>query len=93
MHEELHRDKTVRDNFKAHGINYPDEHLIAIIKHYLFEKDDLDKKVSSLSGGQTSKLLFAILGQKESNLLILDEPTNHLDYDTRESLEQSLKNY
>jgi ATPase subunit of ABC transporter with duplicated ATPase domains len=46
-----------------------------------------------LSGGQTSKVLFAILGQKESNVLILDEPTNHLDYDTREELEKSLKKY
>jgi ATP-binding cassette subfamily F protein 3 len=93
MHEELHRDLTMRDNFHKHGVNYPDEHLIWLIKHYLFEKTDLDKKVSELSGGQTSKLLFAILWQKQSNLLIFDEPTNHLDYDTRESLEESLKEY
>lgn len=93
MHEELEREKTVRENFQKHGINYPDEHLIGLIKHYLFEREDLDKKVSELSGGQMSKLLFAILGQKASNLLILDEPTNHLDYDTRESLEECLKQY
>jgi len=93
MHEELRRDLTMRDNFHKHGIGYPDEHLIWLIKHYLFEKTDLDKKVSELSWGQTSKLLFAILGQKRSNLLIFDEPTNHLDYDTRESLEQSLQEY
>jgi ATPase subunit of ABC transporter with duplicated ATPase domains len=53
----------------------------------------LDKRVKDLSGGQISKVLFAILGQKWSNLLILDEPTNHLDYDTRESLEQCLNKY
>lgn len=93
MHEELYKDLTMRENFHKHGINYPDEHLIWLIKHYLFEKEDLDKTVSQLSGWQTSKLLFCILGQKESNLLILDEPTNHLDYDTRESLEFSLKKY
>lgn len=93
MHEELYRELTMRENFKKHGINYPDEHLIWLIKHYLFDKTDLDKKVSDLSGGQTSKLLFCILGQKKSNLLILDEPTNHLDYDTRESLEYALKQY
>jgi len=93
MHEELYKDLTMRENFQKHGINYPDEHLIGLIKHYLFEKEDLDKQVSQLSGGQTSKLLFCILGQKSSNLLILDEPTNHLDYDTRESLEFSLKKY
>jgi ATP-binding cassette subfamily F protein 3 len=93
MHEELYKDLTMRDNFHKHGIAYPDEHLIWLIKHYLFEKSDLDKKVSQLSWGQTSKLLFAILGQKKSNLLVFDEPTNHLDYDTRESLEESLSNY
>ncbi len=93
MHEELHRDLTMRENFVKHGINYPDEHLIGLIKHYLFEREDLDKKVSQLSGWQTSKLLFCILWQKSSNLLILDEPTNHLDYDTRESLEFALKQY
>ena len=93
MHEELDRSKTMRENFVSHGINYPDEHLIWIIKHYLFEREDLDRIVSSFSGGQTSKLLFCILWQKSSNLLILDEPTNHLDYDTRESLEFALKQY
>lgn len=61
MHEELDKSKTMRENFQKHGVNYPDEHLIGIIKHYLFEKDDLDKKVSDFSGGQTSKLLFCIL--------------------------------
>lgn len=93
LHEELKKNKTVRENFELAGINYPEQNLIWLIKHYLFEKEDLDKKVSDLSGWQTSKLLFAILWQKEYNLLILDEPTNHLDYDTRESLEQSLKEF
>ena len=93
MHEELDKDKTVRDNFKKHGFFYPDQHLIAILRHYLFDAADIDRRVSTLSGGQTSKLLFAILGQKWSNTLIFDEPTNHLDYDTRESLEASLQKY
>ena len=93
MHEELDKNKTVRDNFMKFWLEYSDEILIWLLKHYLFEKDDLDKKVSELSWGQTSKLLFAILGQIPSNLLILDEPTNHLDYDTREALEEALQKY
>jgi ATP-binding cassette subfamily F protein 3 len=93
IHEELDKNKTIRENFQKHGLLFPDQHLIAILKHYLFEVEDIDKRVSQLSGGQTSKLLFAILGQKESNVLIFDEPTNHLDYDTRESLEFALKKY
>ncbi len=93
LHEELDFDKTLRENFEKAWIHYPEQNLIGLLSHYLFEREDLDKKVSDLSGGQTSKLLFAILWQKEFNLLILDEPTNHLDYDTRESLEQSLKDF
>ena len=93
MHEELDKNKTVRENFENHWFNYPDQHLIWLLNHYLFEKSDLDKKVSELSWWQTSKLLFSILWQKECNLLILDEPTNHLDYDTRETLEESLINF
>ena len=93
MHEELDKDKSIKENFEAHGLHYDEQTLIWFLAHYLFERADIDKKVSLLSGGQTSKVLFAILGQKESNVLILDEPTNHLDYDTREELEKSLKKY
>jgi ATP-binding cassette subfamily F protein 3 len=93
MHEELDKNKTIRQNFEKHWFNYPDQHLIWLLNHYLFEKSDIDKKISELSWWQTSKLLFAILWQKECNLLILDEPTNHLDYDTREALEEELKNF
>ena len=93
MHEELDNTKTVRENFLKHKIEYPDQQLIWLLTHYLFEANILDKKVSELSGWERSKILFAILWQKEFNLLILDEPTNHLDYDTRESLELALKNF
>lgn len=93
LHEELDKEKSIRENFIKHGLIYSDQHLTAILAHYLFENADIDKKVKLLSWGQTSKLLFAILGQKESNLLILDEPTNHLDYDTREALESCLLKY
>jgi ATP-binding cassette subfamily F protein 3 len=93
LHEELDKNKTVRENFIKHWLIYPDQHLIGILNHYLFDKNDIDKKVGLLSWWQTSKLLFAILWQKESNLLILDEPTNHLDYDTREALESCLLKY
>lgn len=93
MHEELDKKLTVRQNFEKHWLHYPDQHLISILKHYLFEHTDIDKQVSELSWWQTSKLFFAILWQKQCNLLILDEPTNHLDYDTRESLEESLRTF
>lgn len=93
LHEELDKSLTIKQNFEKHWLHYPEQHIISILRHYLFDREDIDKRVSSLSWWQISKLLFAILGQKECNLLILDEPTNHLDYDTRESLEFALNKF
>lgn len=93
MHEELAQDKNVNDNFVLHGLNFTRERLASILGQYGFTFTDIDRKISSFSGWQISKILFAVLGQKPSNFLILDEPTNHLDYEARESLEQSLQKY
>lgn len=93
MHEELDRSKTVRENFEMQWFHFADQQLAAILSHYLFDHADISKKVWDLSGGQISKLLFAIIWQRECTLLILDEPTNHLDYDTKESLEECLRNF
>lgn len=93
LHEELDREKTLRENFIKHWFDYPYEKLVSVVSNYLFDRDDVDKKVKEFSGWQISKLLFAILWQKESNFLIFDEPTNHLDYEFREALEQELIRY
>lgn len=93
MHEELIRDKSVYDNFIAHGLEYPRERLAGILGNYGFSYADVDRPIASFSGGQISKILFAILGQKPSNVLVLDEPTNHLDYDSREALEHAMQKY
>lgn len=93
MHEELDRELTLRDNCMKHGLGLTDQQLMGILGNYLFTIHDLDKKIAHMSGGMVSKALFAIIGQKPSNVLIFDEPTNHLDYDSRESLERSLHDY
>lgn len=93
LHEELDKEKTIRENFLRHWLHFEDQQLIGYLKYYLLEKETIDKPVKYLSGWQISKVLFAILGQKESNFLIFDEPTNHLDYDSRESLEKAISSY
>ena len=93
MHEELDHTLSLYANYEHIVGGTTRERLAGILGYYGFDYHDLDKLIGSFSGGQISKILFAILGQKPANLLILDEPTNHLDYDTREALERSLRKY
>ena len=57
----------------------------------LFTKDDGEKKVSALSGGEAARLIFSRIALEEPNVLILDEPTNHLDLESIEALVAELE--
>lgn len=59
----------------------------------LFSKDDVFKRVSSLSGGEAARLIFARLSVTEPTVLVLDEPTNHLDLEGIEALAEGLAAY
>ncbi len=60
---------------------------------FLFTGDEVFKQISSLSGGEKSKISLLKLMLSNSNLLFMDEPTNHLDIDSKEVLEGALNAY
>lgn len=64
-----------------------------ILAAFLFKGEDIDKKVSVLSGGEMSRLAMARLILNPYNLLALDEPTNHMDIRSKDVLKQALKAY
>jgi len=60
---------------------------------FLFGGEDIDKKVSVLSGGERTRLAICKLLFYDFNFLILDEPTNHLDLTSKDILKEALKSY
>lgn len=64
-----------------------------MLARMLLFAEDIEKKVAVLSGGEKAKLSFALTMSQKGNFLLLDEPTNHLDLDTREALEEGLKDF
>lgn len=72
---------------------YPDKtdlELRSTLALFLFDADDIQRSVSTLSGGERARLTLAKLILKKVNLLIMDEPTNHLDIGSCEALENAL---
>ncbi|MBQ6578273.1 MAG: ATP-binding cassette domain-containing protein, partial [Bacteroidales bacterium] len=64
-----------------------------LLAQFLFRGEDIDKRVSVLSGGERARLGMAKLMLQPHNLLALDEPTNHMDIKSKDILKQALKSF
>ncbi len=59
----------------------------------LFSGGDVNKRISTLSGGEAARIVFARIMAEKANVLVLDEPTNHLDMESIDALTEGLKAY
>ncbi len=91
--EKLDRDKTILEEIWALVPEQPQSFVRGVLGSFLFQGDDVDKKIAVLSGGERARVALARLLVLPSNLILMDEPTNHLDLDSAERLAESLKDY
>ena len=82
--------KTVFEEMHDEYPEKKDVEIRSALALFLFGAEDIDKQISTLSGGERARLMLAKLILKKVNLLVMDEPTNHLDTGSLEALENAL---
>ncbi len=86
----LHDENTVMEELHNAYPQKTELEIRSTLAAFRFFADDIEKKVSVLSGGERARLMLAKLILSQMNLLVLDEPTNHLDIGSREALEDAV---
>ena len=89
----LNPENTVFEELLSIATDETQTELRTLLGTFLFSGDDVEKKVSVLSGGEKSRLVLAKMLLKPANFLLLDEPTSHLDIPSRNVLEMALKQF
>ena len=90
-HELLEDDKTIMENFSEYKLS--NEKLRNHLGRFLFNNDEVFKKVKVLSPGEKSRVALAKLSLSKANFLILDEPTNHLDPTTQKIIAETFRDF
>jgi ATP-binding cassette subfamily F protein 3 len=91
--ESLTLTNTIWDEVYGSSPKHTDAQVRAVLGAFLFSGDEVNKKISVLSGGEKARVALAKTLLQESNLLLLDEPTNHLDMQSIDMLAEALQAY
>lgn len=86
-------EQTILDNFWEEYPNLLREEVRSALGAFMFSREEVEKKMGQLSGGEKVRLALCKMFYTRPNLLILDEPTNHMDMIGKEALEQMLKEF
>lgn len=91
--EDLTIENEMLEELKQAGSDKTEQELRSVLGCFLFQGDEIFKKIKVLSGGEKSRVALAKTLISEANFLMLDEPTNHLDIPSVNILIQALKQY
>lgn len=91
--ENLPKNKTILKHMEDEAPHDMIKSCRSILGAFLFSGEDVDKKMSVLSGGERARVCLAQLLLQPTNFLILDEPTNHLDMVSKDRLKQAISEY
>lgn len=91
--EALHMDNEILEELKSCGSGKSEMELRSLLGCFLFQGDDVFKKIRILSGGEKARVALAKVIISQANFLLLDEPTNHLDINSVEMLIDALGKY
>lgn len=97
-HHDLKEKETLWSTLCPHGgdhltVGGRHRHVVAYLKDFLFDMDQIRSPVGSLSGGERNRLALSRILAQNTNILVLDEPTNDLDSDTLDLLVDTLSDY
>ena len=91
--EDLDLENDLLDTVMQSSTESTAQQIRTILGSFLFNNDDVFKKVKVLSGGEKSRVSLAKIMLTKANLIVLDEPTNHLDYNSKLILQDALINF